>query len=176
MSVANNPVGGDIHSVCMVERMLDGPLPGVHVVVKLHPIDRAGDRYKALLAGLARAGGYPAIPLTVVRDIDLYRLLRAADAHLGQYSTVLTDAVVAGTPNMIAVGVAFNDHIGYEAAQVAEPVRTVDDVRAFMADPRPADPADRARFLAAHFQPGDAAGRIAAVVRDCLLPVEGAAA
>jgi hypothetical protein len=170
ISVANNPVGGDIHSMCMVARMLDGPLPGVHVVIKLHPIDRVGGRYVSLVKGMARAGGYAATPVTVVREIDLYRLLRAADAHLGQYSTVLTDAVVAGTPNMIAVGAAFNDHIGYEAARVATPVRTVDDVQAFMADPRPPDPDDRARFLAAHFLPGDATGRIAAAVRDAMLP------
>ena len=171
ISVANNPVGGDIHSLCMVARMLDGPLPGVHVVVKLHPIDRVGGRYETLVQGMARAGGYAATPLTMVREIDLYRLLRAADAHLGQYSTVLTDAVVAGTPNMIAVGAAFNDHIGYEAARVATPVRTVDDVRAFMADPGPPDPDDRARFLAAHFRPGDATGRIATAVREAMLPV-----
>ena len=170
VSVANNPVGGDIHSVCMVARMLDGPLPGVHVVVKLHPIDRQVGTYQALLGRLARAGGYPPIPVSVVRDIDLYRLLRAADAHLGQYSTVLTDAVVAGTPNMIAVGAAFNDHIGYEAARVATPVRSVDEVRAFMADPRLPDPGDRSRFLAAHFLPGDGAGRIAAAVSDAMLP------
>ncbi len=170
ISVANNPVGGDIHSLCMVARMLDGPLPGVHVVVKLHPIDRVGGRYEALVKGMALAGGYAPTPVTVVREIDLYRLLRAADAHLGQYSTVLTDAVVAGTPNMIAVGAAFNDHIGYEAARVAAPVRTVDDVRVFMADPRPPDPDDRARFLAAHFLPGDATGRIAEAVRGAMLP------
>ena len=168
VTVANNPVGGDIHSVCMVARTLGGPLPGVHVVVKLHPIDRTDGTYETLLGGLARAGGYPAPPVTVVRDIDLYRLLRAADAHLGQYSTVLTDAVVAGTPNMIAVGVGYNDHIGHEAARVAMPVRTVDDVRAFMRDPRPADPEDRARFLDAHFEPGDATGRIAAALRDAM--------
>ncbi len=177
VSVANNPVGGDIHSVCMVARLLDGPLPGIHVVVKLHPIDQVVGRYEGLFAGLARAGGFPPPPLTVVRDIDLYRLLRAADAHLGQYSTVLTDAVVAGTPNMIAVGVAFNDHIGYVGARVATPVVTIDDVRAFMADPRQPDPADRARFLGAHSRAGDAAGRIAATVRAAMTgPREGATA
>lgn len=168
ISVANNPVGGDIHSVCMVARTLGGPLPGVHVVVKLHPIDRTEGTYEALLGGLARAGGYPAPPVTVVRDIDLYRLLRASDAHLGQYSTVLTDAVVAGTPNMIAVGVAYNDHIGYEVARVASPVRSVEDVRAFMADPRLPDPDDRARFLDAHFERGDATGRIASALRTAM--------
>jgi hypothetical protein len=133
--------------------------------VKLHPIDRTEGTYEALLDGLARAGGYAPPPVTVVRDFDLYRLLRAADAHLGQYSTVLTDAVVARTPNMIAVGVAYNDHIGHEAARTATPIRTVDDVRAFMEDPQPADPEDRARFLDAHFEGGDATGRIATALR-----------
>jgi hypothetical protein len=170
VSVANNPVGGDVHGVSMVARLLDGPLPSVHIVVKLHPIDRTTGTYEALLAGLARAGGYPQPPLTVVRDIDLYRLLRAADAHLGQYSTVLTDAVVAGTPNMIAVGTAYDDVLGYVHAHVAVPVRTVHDVRAFMADPPPPAPDDRARFLAAHFRPGDATGRIATAVREAMLP------
>ena len=175
VSVANNPVGGDIHSVCMVARTLGGPLPGVHVIVKLHPIDRTEGTYETLLGGMARAGGYPPPPVTVVRDIDLYRLLRAADAHLGQYSTVLTDAVVAGTPNMIAVGTGYDDHIGHEAARVAAPVRTVDDVREFMQDPRPADPEDRARFLAAHFEPGDATGRIGSALRHAIThPATGA--
>ena len=58
--------------------------------------------YSALLTGLATAGGYEPPPISVIRDIDLYRLLRAADAHLGMHSTVLTDAVVVGTPNLIA--------------------------------------------------------------------------
>jgi hypothetical protein len=164
VSVAHNPIGGDVHSVAMVARLFGGPLPGVHLVVKQHPLDRQTGLYERLVAGMARAGGYAPTPLTVVRDIDLHRLLRAADAHLGQYSTVLTDAVAAGTPNMIAVGVAFDDHLGYVAARVATPVRSVDDVRAFMADPRPAEAADRARFLRRHFRPGDATGRVAAVV------------
>ena len=98
--------------------------------------------------------------MRVVRDIDLYRLLRAADAHLGQYSTVLTDAVVVGIPNMIAVGQAYADPLDHVGAGVAVPVRSVDDVRAFMLDPRPPADADRARFLRRHFEPGDAVARI----------------
>ena len=106
-----------------------------------------------------------------MRDIDLYRLLRAADAHLGQYSTVLTDAVLTGTPNMVAVGQAYADTIGYVEAGVAVPVRTVDDVRAFMADPRPATPEDRARFIEQHYRRGDATGRIAAAITERIGPV-----
>ena len=164
VSVAHNPVAGDLHSVNMVGRMLGGPLPGVHVVFKLHPMEKSEGRYRATLEGMARASGYDPPPISVVRDYDLFRLLRAADAHLGQYSTVLTDAILAGTPSMIAIGFAYSDILGYVDAGVAVPVRSVDDVRAFMADPRPPDPADRARFLARHFQPGDATGRIVAAI------------
>jgi hypothetical protein len=98
--------------------------------------------------------------------VDLYALLRAADAHLGQYSTVLTDAVVTATPNMIAVGQAWADVIGYVEAGVATPVATVDEVRAFMADPRPIDPEAREAFLRRHSLEGDAVGRIAEAVRE----------
>ena len=99
-----------------------------------------------------------------MRDIDLYRLLRAADAHLGVYSTVLTDSVLAGTPNMIVVGQAQADMLGYVEAGVAVPVRSVGDVRAFMADPRPPSEDARARFVEAHFVDGDAVERIGDIV------------
>lgn len=164
VSVAHNPVAGDLHSADMVARMLGGPLSGIHVVFKLHPQDRTQGPFEALLRGLARAGGYPSPRITVVRDFELYRLLRAADAHLGQYSTVLTDAVVAGTPNMIAVGLAFGDMLGYVEARVAVPVECPDDVRSFMGEPRAPEPDDRARFLDAHFTRGDATARIVAAI------------
>jgi hypothetical protein len=172
VSVAHNPVLGDLHSMAMLGRILGGPLPGVHVAIKLHPQDRAETRHEALLSGLARAGGYDAPPVSIVRQADLYRLLRSADAHLGQYSTVLTDAVVAGTPNMIAVGQAYADVLGWVDAGVATPVRSPDDVRAFMAAPSPAEPDARDRFLARHFLSGDATGRIVDVIR-ALLPARG---
>ena len=57
-----------------------------------------------------------------MKEIDLYGLLRAADAHLGLHSTVLTDAVAAGTLNLIAVSDAHHDLIGYVPAGVAVPV------------------------------------------------------
>jgi hypothetical protein len=103
--------------------------------------------------------------MSVIRDIDVYRLLRASDAHLGQYSTVLTDAVLTTTPNMIAVGQAWADIIGYVDAGVAVPVASVDDVRAFMGDPRPPSPEARERFLAAHSLGGDAVGRISDAIK-----------
>jgi hypothetical protein len=164
ISTARHAVGDEIHGMAMAGRLLDGPLPGLHLVFKLHPEEQEREHYRELLAGLARAGGYVGPPVSVVRDIDVYRLLRAADAHLGQYSTVLTDAVLTGTPNMIAVGQAWADVIGYVDAGVAAPVRSVDDVREFMTDPRPADPAARDRFLDSHYRAGDAAARIAEAI------------
>jgi hypothetical protein len=166
VSAARNPIGDEIHSVTMAARLFDGPLPGVHVVFKLHPEEQSGEHYLRLLDGLGRAGGYVPARASVVRDVDLYRLLRVADAHLGQYSTVLTDAALTGTPNMVAVGQAYADIIGYVDAGVAVPVRTVDDVRAFMADPRRPSPADRAAFIDRHYLRGDATGLIATAITD----------
>jgi hypothetical protein len=165
VSVAHNPIAGDLHSAEMVGRLLGGPLPGIHLAFKLHPQDRTQGPFAALLRGLAVAGGYATPPISVIRDMDLYRLLRAADAHLGQYSTVLTDAVVAGTPNLIAVGLAYGDMLDYVASGVATPVADIDGVRAFMAAPVAADPVARTMFLEAHFVPGDAIGRIVEAIQ-----------
>ena len=95
-------------------------------------------------------------PISVVRDIDLYRLLRAADAHLGLHSTVLTDAVMAGTDNLIARVEASGDLLGYVAAGVARPVTRVADLRAALDHPQPAHPAARRTFIEDHFRPGEA--------------------
>ena len=145
----------------MLDRLLGGPIEDLHVVFKQHPGERDAGPYEALLDGLAAARGDPSPPVTVVRDRDLFALLRAADAHLGLHSTVLTDAVAAGTPNLISTAQAYGDLLGYVEAGVARPVGTVDDVRAALADPRPVDPATREAFLETHFRPGDASGRIA---------------
>jgi hypothetical protein len=140
----------------------------VHVVFKLHPGEREDGPYRALLEGLARARGYEAPPISVVRDIDLYRLLRVADAHLGLHSTVLTDAVAAGTPNLIATVDAHVDILGYVEAGVARPVRDVEDVLAALDAPIPPDPAARAAFLARHFRDGNAGARIVGSIRDAV--------
>lgn len=153
------------HVPKLLEEVLGGDLPGIHVVFKQHPGETDGGPYTAILDGLAAAGGHPPPKMSVVREIDLLRLLRAADAHLGLHSTVLTDAVVAGTPNLVAVGEAYSDVLGYVAAGVAHPVQTVDDVRRALADPVPPDPAARAAFLAQHFRPGKASARIVARIR-----------
>lgn len=145
-----------------LERLFEEPLPGVHVVFKQHPGETDEGPYRELLVGLARAGGFEPPPISVVRDVDLYRLLRAADAHLGILSTVLTDAVIAGAPNLIAVDQAHADLLGYVGAGVARPVRDAAGLREALADPRPADPAAREAFLAAHLRPGPASERIVA--------------
>jgi hypothetical protein len=168
VSVAHNEVLGELHTFATLERLLGGPLPGIHLVIKLHPQDSSEPRHATFFDGLAAAGGYPPPRLSIVRDVDLYRLLRAADAHLGQFSTVLSDAVVAGTPNMIAVGQAYADALGYVAAGVATPVRSIDEVRAFMRYPRSASPEARGRFLEAHYRPGDSVGRLAGVLRETM--------
>ena len=148
----------------MVRRLLGDPAPGVHVVIKLHPQERAHVRWADLLADLARSAGKAPGPVTVVREIDIDRSAGAADAHLGLHSTVLTDAVVAGTPNLVATAIAHADRLDYAAAGVATAVRTAADVHAALRDPHPPEPAARAAFLARHFREGDAVGAIAEVL------------
>jgi hypothetical protein len=164
ISTVNLPFIRRFHVVQMLARLFDGPLPGVHLVFKKHPGELDDGPYEILLAGLARAGGYAPHRLTVVREIDLYRLLRAADAHLGLRSTVLTDAVVVGVPNLIAAVQAHGDMLGYVQAGVARPVRDVDELRAALTDPQPQAEAARTAFLERHFRSGDASARIAAAI------------
>ena len=152
------------HFVHTLARTLGGPLPRVHIVFKQHPGEFERGPYEDLLLGLARAGGYDPPPIGVVKDIDLYLLLRAADAHLGALSTVLSEAVVAGTKNLISVVDGHADLLGYVEAGVATPVRSPADVLAALDDPRPPDRAARAAFLGRHFRPGDASGRIVEAV------------
>ena len=166
VSTVHTPFVRRSHLVHMIEACLGGPLPGVHVVFKQHPGERDEGPYRELLGGLAQAGGYAPAPISVVRDIDLYRLLRAADAHLGLHSTVLTDAVMAGTDNLIARVEASGDLLGYVAAGVARPITRVADLRAALDHPQPAHPAARRTFIEDHFRPGQASVRIAAEIRD----------
>ena len=79
-------------------------------------------------------------------------------------STVLTDAVMAGTDNLIARVEAGGDILGYVAAGVARPVTRVADVRAALDHPQPAHPAARQTFIDDHFRPGQASVRIAAAI------------
>jgi hypothetical protein len=149
------------------------PLERVHVVIKLHPSEKDEGPYRSVIEGTAAAGGFAPPPVTVVQTIDLYRLLAAADAHLGIHSTLLTEAVATGTPNLLAAGLSGADLLGYLEAGVAVPVRTAADIAAVLDRPRDEVmlPGDREAFLRVHFEPGDASRRIA----DGLLAWMGAA-
>ncbi len=100
------PIYRQFHYPIALANLVDRPLPRVHLVVKLHPGERDEGPYRAVIEGVAAAHGFEPPPVTVVQSVDLYRLLRAADAHLGLHSTVLTEAVATGTPNLLAVDVA----------------------------------------------------------------------
>jgi len=160
VSTVNLPFLRQTHFAHMLEAVLGGPLPKVHVVFKQHPGEQDDGPYRELLLGLAGASGYHPPPMSVVKDIDLYRLLRAADAHLGLLSTVLTEAVVVGTPNFIAMTDAHADLLGYVAAGVARPVRTPSELMAALDAGQPLDPAARQAFLDRHFLAGDATERV----------------
>jgi hypothetical protein len=153
------------HHAPMIERVLGGALPGIHLVFKQRSGEKTEGPYRDLLTGLARAAGYAVPKISVVRDVDLYRLLRAADAHIGMHSTVLTDAVVAGTPNLLATVDAHADILGYVVAGVARPVASLADVLHAVESPVPTDPAARRAFLDRHFRRGRAGDRIATTVR-----------
>jgi len=153
-----------------LRHLFDRELPGVHVVVKLHPSETDEGPYRAMIEGAARAGGFEPPTLSVVQLVDLYRLLAAADEHLGIRSTVLTEAVVVGTGNLLATGLAGSDPLDYVAAGVAIPVRDGADVHAALsAGPsRLPTEAQRRAFVDAHFDPGGGAGQIAADLLDWL--------
>ena len=152
------------HYPIALSRLFDRPLPRVHLVVKLHPGEEDEGPYRAVVECAAAARGFDPPPITVIQDVDLYRLLRAADAHLGVHSTVLTEAVVTGTPNLLAAGLVGADLIGYVAAGVATPVVSGADLLAALDRGLEAAPDERARhaFLADHFRPGSASDRVAA--------------
>jgi hypothetical protein len=158
------PVYRRFHYPICLDRILDRPMIGIHLVIKLHPSERDEGPYRAVIEGVAAARGFAPPPLSIVQDIDLYRLLSAADAHLGVHSTVLTEAVAAGTLNLLAATLAGPDLLGYLEAGVAVPVRNGEDVARALAerDVRIPTPEAKEEFLAAHFEPGRAAERIAA--------------
>jgi hypothetical protein len=110
--------------------------------------------------GLAAARGFDPPPVTVVQDIDLYRLLQSADAHLGIHSTVLTEAVVAGTRNLLADTLASSDLLGYVEAGVAIPVRDGADFLSALDAPDATAADARKAFLAQHFREGSVGERL----------------
>jgi hypothetical protein len=165
LSGTHGPAYRRFHIPYALDRLLDRPWPNVHLVVKQHPGERDRGPYEALITGIAAARGFAPPPITVVKDVDLYRLLRAADAHLGIHSTVLTEAVAAGTRNLLAATLASADLLGYVDAGVAIPVC---DGATFLAalDAHEAAPdGARTAFLAQHFREGSASVRL----RDDLL-------
>ena len=85
---------------------------------------------------------------------------------LASIRTVLTDAVMAGTDNLIARVEASGDLLGYVAAGVARPITRVADLRAALERPQPAHPAARRTFIEDHFRPGDASDRIVDATAD----------
>ena len=114
--------------------------------------------------------------MTVVKAIDLYRLLAAADAHLGSFSTVLTEATVTGTPNLLAAADAGGDLLDYVKTGVARPVRDGGDLLRELdtaeAGETPDAGAARAAFVREHFLSGAAAPRIAADLTSWLVRSE----
>ena len=151
------------HVPVALSLLVDRPLPGIHLVVKQHPGERDEGPYLAVVRGAAAARSEEPPPMTLIQTIDLYQLLAAADAHIGIYSTVLTEAVMTGTPNCMFAGLATADLLGYVPAGVAVPVRTGGDVLAAlaMAQTDPVDAATRQAFLDQHFEPGSGSRRIA---------------
>ncbi|OGO54969.1 MAG: hypothetical protein A2V85_09710 [Chloroflexi bacterium RBG_16_72_14] len=143
-------------------RLFDRPVPGIHLVIKLHPAEVDEGPYRAVIEGVAAARGFAPPPISVVRDVDLYRLLAAADAHLGIHSTVLTEAVFVGTPNLLASATLGGDLLGYVEASVALPVADGGELLAALEAAADATtPEAREAFIAVHFEPGSAATRIA---------------
>jgi len=157
------PIYRRFHYPIALAALFDRPLPRVHIVVKLHPAEPDEGPYRAVIEGVAAARGFVPPPVSIVQSVDLYRLLRAADAHIGVQSTVLTEAVVTGTTNLLAATLAASDLLGYVEAGVAIPVRDGGDLLAAL-DAGPAaaaGPAARQAFLDDHIRPGSASQRIA---------------
>ncbi len=158
------PIYRRFHYPIALASLFDRPLPRVHLVVKLHPGEPDEGPYRAVVEGVAAARGFEPPTISFVKAVDLYRLLRAADAHIGLQSTVLTEAVVTGTPNLLAATSSASDLLGYVEAGVAIPVRTGGDLLAALDAGRDtaASPEARRAFIEAHFEPGSAGERIAA--------------
>jgi hypothetical protein len=163
VSGTHGPMQRRFHVPVALSMLVDRPLPGIHLVVKQHPGERDEGPYRAVIERAAAARGQTPPPVTLVQSIDLYQLLAVADAHVGIYSTVLTEAVMTATPNLMFAALATADLLGYVAAGVAIPVRSGGDVLAALAaaEADPVDDATRHAFLDLHFEPGSASQRIA---------------
>ena len=152
------------HYPIALASLLDRPLPRVHLVVKLHPGEPDEGPYRAVIEGVAAARGFAPPPISIVQSVDLYRLLRAADAHVGVHSTVLTEAVATGTLNLLADTLAASDLLGYVGRGRGHPRsrRRRPAGRPRRRTVRCRQPeAARQAFIDAHFRPGSASERIA---------------
>jgi hypothetical protein len=149
------------HFPVTLARLFDRPMPGIHLVIKLHPGEQDDGLYRRVIEGVAAARGFRPPPISVVHRVDLYRLLGAADAHLGIYSTVITEAVFTRTPNLLAACVQPYDLLGYVEAGVAVPVHDGAELLALMEDPHSLiDDDKRNAFVRDHFEAGNASRRI----------------
>jgi hypothetical protein len=149
------------HFMVTLARLFDRPIRDVHLVIKLHPGEPDDGLYRRVIEGVAAASGFDPVPLSVVHRVDLYRLLAAADAHLGVFSTVITEAVFTGTPNLLAACVRPSDLLGYVEAGVAFPVRDGAELEeALRTGAGRSDQASRDAFIRDHFEPGNASRKI----------------
>jgi hypothetical protein len=157
------PIYRRFHYPIALARLFDRPMPRVHLVIKLHPSEPDEGPYRRVIEGVAASGGFRPPPISVVQSVDLFRLLKAADAHLGVSSTVLTEAVMAGTRNLLADTVAGADLLGYVEAGVATPVRDGAELLAALEAVHDEGISETRRlaFINAHFRPGVAGERIA---------------
>jgi hypothetical protein len=83
---------------------------------------------------------------------------------------VLTEAVVTRTTNLLVEGLAASDLLGYVDAGVALPVHDGTSLLGAIEAARDGAlrESDAEAFVTAHFEPGDASGRIAADLLDWL--------
>ena len=150
-----------------IGRLVDRPLPGVHFVFKLHPSEEDEGPYRQIVERVAHSLGIEPPRVSIVQHVDLYRLLAAADAHIGLYSTVLTEAVVVGTRNLLMA----RDLLGYVEAGVATRIANGGDLLHALDDPSTvASESDRRQFLADHFRGGSASTRIREDLLSWLVP------
>jgi hypothetical protein len=154
-----------------LRHLFDRELDDVHLVVKLHPTEGDEGPYRSVIEAVAARAGFKPPPITTVQDVDLYELLAAADAHLGVRSTVLTESVVVGTPNLLAAGLAGYDQLDYVKSGVAVPVHDGAEMQSALSNGALTISAEaRAAFVAAHFDPAGGAERIATDLESWLRP------
>jgi hypothetical protein len=171
LSTTWGPLARRFHFTVTLASLFDRPMRDVHLVIKLHPGEPDDGLYRRVIEGVAAARGFEPVPISVVHRVDLYRLLAAADAHLGVFSTVITEAVFTGTPNLLAACVRPSDLLGYVEAGVAYPVRDGAELEeALRSGAGRSEQAARDAFVRDHFEPGNASRKIRDALVDVLRP------